>query len=174
MGAACKQLLARHRFLARDLPGISPVWSKQCRPGGDHRLFCWRFEMKDRQKFQLLSFAAAVILLLYPQFLWGQRVRPAEVNLQGANLAEIQDRMSGPNGLLNQNQPFELKAQNVVLTQEQAQSFFAPQTPTSGTDFATLVGKIQQLPGTEVRIRGVVEAPGPAGGVQRLPFDAKV
>ena len=134
--------------------------------------------MKHRQKFQLLSLSAVVILLLYPPVLWSQSLRPAEVNLRGANLAEVQDRLSGPNGLLNQNQPFELKAQNVVLTPRQAQDFFAPasgaQTPTSGTDFATLVGKIQQLPGTEVRIRGVVEAPGTAGTVQRIPFDAKI
>lgn len=142
--------------------------------------------MKPKGLFGLWLLLAAFVI--YPSTLSAQSIEPAiEVDLRGVNFTAVTDRLFGTGGLLNQNQPFELKAENVVLTPAQVQSFFfqavspggsgAGTTVTGGfvpADFATFVEKVQQLPGTEIKLKGFIEVPGNMGVIDRRPFEAKV
>ncbi len=101
-------------------------------------------------------------------------VAPSEVKLRGVAFTEVVSRLFGPGGLLSSTRPFELKADRVTLTAQQAQSFFTPGAAGMSQDFAALVSRIQQQRGSEVAIRGVVETTGAGGAVTRRPFEAKV
>lgn len=95
------------------------------------------------------------------------RHRGVEVNLRTATLQDILDQLFGTGttpGLLNGNQPFELRAENVMLTPQQAQNFFFPTTPAT-MDFATIVADVEKIPGAELKIEGVLNG---------APFELKI
>jgi len=109
----------------------------------------------------------SAVLLLYPGSIAGQATgQPAEVKLKAVGFQEVLNRLfgtAGMDGLLKGNQPFELRAEDVDLTPEQAKNFF---TPSNGMmDIAALAAAVQNLPGTEVKIEGLVDG---------APFELKV
>jgi hypothetical protein len=107
----------------------------------------------------------SAVLLLYPGSIAGQATgQPAEVKLKAVGFQEVLNRLfgtAGMDGLLKGNQPFELRAKDVDLTPQQAEKFLTP----NGMDIAALAAAVQKLPGTEVKIEGLVNG---------APFELKV
>lgn len=76
--------------------------------------------MRLKTNGQLRVFLLAVLgaLGLYSGAAWSQSVEPGiEVKLEGADFTQVTDRLFGTGGLLNQTEPFEFKAEGLVLTQ---------------------------------------------------------
>jgi hypothetical protein len=90
-----------------------------------------------------------------------------EVKLDGVSFQQVLDRLFGTTanpGLLAGKERFELRATDVTLTAAQEQSFFVP-TAANNSDFAALVTAAEQIKGSEVKIRGLVDG---------KPFDIKL
>src|SRR6266496_3214215 len=123
------------------------------------------------RRVPMLAGAALVLTLIASPHVWSQSQSSDEINLQGSTLPQIQDRLFGPGGLLSPSGPREVHVRGVVLTPQQAQTFFLG---TGSRDFTALVTAIEQAPGRPVRLQGVVETPAAGGTVSRVPFEAKV
>jgi len=128
-----------------------------------------------KHKGILKMLVLGVMFLIHPSILLAQSVEPGvEVQLQNVNFPAVKEQLfgnMGTMGLLNGTAPFELQAQGVVFTQANIDAFFPAAPPTCSPtapcmDFVTLVTRVQQLPGTEVKIQGMV-----SGGT---PFQLKV
>lgn len=90
----------------------------------------------------------------------------SEVKLEGASFQDVLNRLFGaPDtpGLLSLDKPFQLRAEDLVLTREQADNFFAPASPNS-MDFATLVSAAEQQHG-QLRLEGMSDG---------IPFELKL
>jgi hypothetical protein len=122
--------------------------------------------MIRKRTWGVLLLWVSAVLLLYPGSTSGQATgHPAELKLKAVPFPDVLNRLFGTTGmpgLLNGNQPFELRAKDVDLTPQQAEKFF---TPSNGMDIAALAAALQNLPGTEVKIEGMVDG---------APFELKV
>jgi hypothetical protein len=90
-----------------------------------------------------------------------------EVKLDGVSFQQVLDRLFGTTanpGLLAGKERFELRATDVTLTAAQEQNFFVP-TAANSSDFANLITAAEQIRGSEVKIRGLVDG---------KPFDIKL
>jgi hypothetical protein len=90
-----------------------------------------------------------------------------DVKLDGASLQDVLDRLFGTPatpGLLQGDKPFELHAENLVLTSAQADLFFAP-SPTNTSDVTDLITAAEQTKGANVKIEGTVDG---------APFELKL
>jgi hypothetical protein len=90
-----------------------------------------------------------------------------DVKLEGADFEAVLDQLFGStssDGLLEGTKSFELRAENVVLTPQQADLFFVPSS-TNSKDISDLIAKAEAIKGAEVKISGSID-----GG----PFDLKL
>ena len=116
---------------------------------------------------KILRFSARMIcvcLLLLLNLNWAAA---QEVKLDGVPFQQVLDQLFGTTanpGLLAGKQRFELRAEDVTLTGDQARNFFVP-TSTNTADIADLVSAAQQIRGAEVRIEGLVDG---------APFELKL
>jgi hypothetical protein len=82
-----------------------------------------------------------------------------EVKLEGVPFQQILDRLFGTTanpGLLDSNKRFELRAEDVVLTRDQALSFFVP-TSANTSDIADFITAAEQLRGVNVKVEGLMD-----------------
>lgn len=117
-------------------------------------------------KLLLVSLLAVPAVCFAGRFA-GQDRHEAEVKLQASTFQDVLNQLFGTStagGLLNGNGPFEFRAENVMLTTQQVQDFFAPATPGS-KDLAALVAAVEKIPGAEVRIEGFANG---------TPFELKI
>jgi hypothetical protein len=111
-----------------------------------------------------------------------------KVKLEGVPFQQVLDRLFGTAstpGLFSTNRPFEFKAENVVLTSDQARSFFVP-SATNPADLVDLVSAAEQIKGAHVKIEGQVDGAAfelqlegreiklEGGNLTRAQFDALV
>jgi len=90
-----------------------------------------------------------------------------EVKLEGPDFQVVLDQLFGSttsDGLLQGTKSFELRAENVILTPQQADMFFVPSS-TNTRDISDLIAKAEAIKGTELKISGSID-----GG----PFDLKL
>jgi len=90
-----------------------------------------------------------------------------DVKLEGADFQVVLDQLFGSttsDGLLEGTKSFELRADNVVLTPQQADLFFVPSS-TNSKDISDLIAKAEAIKGAELKISGSID-----GG----PFDLKL
>jgi hypothetical protein len=90
-----------------------------------------------------------------------------EVKLDGAPFQQVLDRLFGTTsapGLLAGKQRFELRAEDVTLTADQARSFLVPSS-TNNADISDLISAAEQIRGAQVNIEGLVDG---------SPFELKV
>src|SRR3954467_11784099 len=88
-----------------------------------------------------LLLGAGVILISVP--LHAQEVKGQDVKLENADFQVVLDQLFGStasDGLLQGAKHFELRAENVVMTAEQADMFFIPSS-TNPTDISDLITK---------------------------------
>jgi hypothetical protein len=89
------------------------------------------------------------------------------VKLEGPDFQVVLDQLFGSttsDGLLQGTKSFELRAENVVITPDQADMFFVPSS-TNTQDISDLIAKAEAIKGTELKISGSID-----GG----PFDLKL
>jgi hypothetical protein len=82
-----------------------------------------------------------------------------QIELEGVPFQQVLDQLFGTSettGLLNGEGPFVLRAEDIVLTSEQAQNFFSPTSP-SEADFVALITAAEELRGKQIRIEGLVD-----------------
>jgi len=90
-----------------------------------------------------------------------------DVKLEGADFQVVLDQLFGSStsdGLLEGTKNFELRAENVILTPEQADLFFVPSS-TNTKDISDLIAKAEAIKGTELKISGSIDG---------APFDLKL
>ena len=96
-----------------------------------------------------------------------QDTKVQEVKLDGPEFQALLDQLFGTstsNGLLQGTTRFDLHAENVVLTSQQADLFFAP-SATNSEDISDLIAKAEAIKGTELKISGSIDG---------KPFDLKL
>jgi hypothetical protein len=105
-------------------------------------------------RFSVRILCVCVLLLL--------NLNPAaaqEVKLDGVPFQQVLDRLFGTTsdpGLLAGKQRFELRAEDVTLTADQARNFLVPSS-TNKADIADLVTAAEQIRGAQVKIEGLVD-----------------
>ena len=121
---------------------------------------------KNMSLFALIA-GMAVVLAFNPASLRAsdgndEKVEPPKiqpVTLEGPTIQELRDQLFGTataDGLLDGTQKFEFRAENVVLTKEEAALFFAP-SDTNDVDFGDLVAAAKLIKGIVVRIEGKLD-----------------
>jgi hypothetical protein len=81
-----------------------------------------------------------------------------DVKLDGPDLQVVLDKLFGTttsDGLLQGTKSFELRAENIVLTPEQADMFFTP-SPTNPEDISDLIAKAEAIKGAELKLSGSI------------------
>jgi len=94
-------------------------------------------------------------------------VKGHEVVLENPDFQVVLDQLFGSttsDGLLQGTKHFELRAENVVMTPEQADMFFIPSS-TNPADISDLIAKAETIKGAELKISGSVDG---------APFDLKL
>jgi hypothetical protein len=115
----------------------------------------------------MLRFCARMACVCMLLLLTANLAAAQEVKLDGVTFQQVLDRLFGTTanpGLLAGKERFELRATDVTLTAAQEQSFFVP-TAANNSDFAALVTAAEQIKGSEVKIRGLVDG---------APFELKL
>src|SRR5262249_49843236 len=82
-----------------------------------------------------------------------------EVKLEGVPFQQVLDQLFGTTanpGLLAGKQRFELRAEDVTLTNDQARNFLVPSSA-NNAEIAHLVSAALQIRGAEVKIEGLVD-----------------
>src|SRR5262245_65129808 len=105
-------------------------------------------------RFSVRILCVCVVLLLNLNFAAAQ-----EVKLDGASFQQVLDRLFGTTGnpgLLAGKDRFELRAEDVTLTADQARTFLVP-TTTSTADIANVVSAAEQIRGAKIKIEGLVD-----------------
>jgi hypothetical protein len=90
-----------------------------------------------------------------------------DVKLNGPDLQTVLDQLFGTptsTGLLDGTKHFELRAENVVVTPQQADMFFVPSS-TNPQDISDLIAKAEAIKGAELKISGSIDG---------APFDLKL
>jgi hypothetical protein len=111
-----------------------------------------------------LVIGMALVLTSNPASLRAQdvKVEPVKiepVTLEGPTIQELLDQLFGTDaedGLLDGSSQFKFRAEDVVLTKEEAELFFAP-SDTNEADFADLVAAAKLIKGTNMRIEGTLD-----------------
>jgi hypothetical protein len=96
-----------------------------------------------------------------------QEVKSQGVVLENPDFQVVLDQLFGSatsDGLLQGTKHFELRAENVVMTPEQADMFFIPSS-TNSADISDLIAKAETIKGAELKISGSVDG---------APFDLKL
>jgi autotransporter translocation and assembly factor TamB len=96
-----------------------------------------------------------------------QEVKGQDVKLESPDFQVVLDQLFGSatsDGLLQGTRHFELRAENVVMTPEQADMFFVPSS-TNPADISDLIAKAEAIKGAELKISGSVDG---------APFDLKL
>jgi hypothetical protein len=124
--------------------------------------------MKSRS---LALFAVLVgigaILISGPASAQVQDTKVQDVKLEGSDFQVVLDQLFGSatsDGLLQGTKRFDLRAENVVLTPQQADMFFVPSS-TNPEDISDLIAKAEAIKGTELKISGSIDG---------APFDLKL
>ena len=107
------------------------------------------------------------ILISIPASAQVQDVKPQDVKLESPDFQVVLDQLFGSSssdGLLQGTTRFELHAENVVLTPQQADLFFVPSS-TNSQDISDLIAKAEAIKGTELKISGSIDG---------APFDLKL
>ena len=110
--------------------------------------------MKTRT-LSILGLLLTVSVLAFPTIASAQEAR--EVKIEGATFQEVLDRLFGTTtttGLLSGTNRFDLHAEEITLTPEQAALFFNP-TTVNASDFADLISAVEKNKG-ELKIEGNV------------------
>jgi hypothetical protein len=88
-----------------------------------------------------------------------------EIRTSSESLQEVFTQLFGSSetaGLLSRDEPFEFKAENLVISSEQAQEFLS--SAGGNISFGSLASAIRDLPGTELKFAGLIDG---------SPFEAK-
>ena len=96
-----------------------------------------------------------------------QDTKPQDIKLEGPDFQAVLDQLFGTSssdGLLQGTTRFELRAENVVITPQQADMFFNAST-TNSEDISDLIAKAEAIKGTELKISGTIDG---------KPFDLKM
>jgi len=99
--------------------------------------------------------------------LYAQDVKGQEVKLENPDFQVVLDQLFGSTdseGLLQGTRHFELRAENVVMSPEQADMFFIPSSA-NPADISDLIAKAEAIKGAELKISGSVDG---------APFDLKL
>jgi len=107
----------------------------------------------NKLRFSALLPCACLLVLLQVSSAAAQ-----EIKLEGVPFQQILDRLFGTTGnpgLLDANKRFELRAEDIVLTADQARSFFVP-TSANTSDFADLVAAAERFRG-QVKVEGLLD-----------------
>ena len=105
-------------------------------------------------RFFVRILCVCVLLLLNLNFAAAQ-----EVKLDGVPFQQVLDRLFGTTtapGLLAGKQRFELRAEDVTLTADQARNFLVPSS-TNTADITDLVTAAEQIRGAQVKIEGLLD-----------------
>jgi hypothetical protein len=108
------------------------------------------------RKMKKLSFSTVLLVafLLAPAFAGAQ-----EIKLDAVPFQQVLDRLFGTTaspGLLDSNKRFELRAEDVTLTRDQASSFFVP-TSANNSDIADFITAAERLRGVDVKVEGLMD-----------------
>ena len=104
-------------------------------------------------RLSVLLLSVCFLLLLHADLAAAQ-----EVKIENVTFQQVLDRLFGTTGnpgLLEGNKRFELHAEHVTLTGDQARTFFVP-TTTNTSDIADLIAAAQQARG-ELKIEGLLD-----------------
>jgi len=107
------------------------------------------------------------ILISVPASAQVQDVKVQAVKLEGPDFQAVLDQLFGSttsDGLLQGTKRFELRAENVFLTPQQADMFFVPSS-TNPEDISDLIAKAEAIKGAELKISGSIDG---------APFDLKL
>jgi hypothetical protein len=122
--------------------------------------------MKSRS-LALFALSLGAGLMLFSNPLDAQEVKGQDVKLENADFQVVLDQLFGSttsDGLLQGAKHFDLRAENVVMTPEQADMFFIPSS-TNPTDISDLITKAEAIKGAELKISGSIDG---------APFDLKL
>src|SRR6185436_20888866 len=111
-----------------------------------------------------LTIGLAVVLTCSPAGLRAEdgKIEPVKiepVKLESPTMQELLDQLFGTptsDGLLDGTRKFEFRAEDVVLTREEAEVFFSP-SATNDSDFTDLVAAAKLIKGIVVRIEGKLD-----------------
>ena len=98
-----------------------------------------------------MVFAFAILMTVAPG-----KAQAQDVRLDGSDLQVVLDQLFGTtdaDGLLEGTRPFQLHADNVVMTEAQASMFFSP-TAENPADISDLILKAEAIKGAELKIEG--------------------
>src|SRR5262245_33433272 len=110
-------------------------------------------------RFSAVLLWACVFSLAFTNLAAAQEVKAQEVKLDGVPFQAILDRLFGTPaspGLLDSNKRFELRAEDVTLTRDQARSFFVP-TSANTSDIADFITAAERLRGVDVKVEGLMD-----------------